>query len=205
MTSDALEAHFRHVADESPIPVVLYNIPKYVGFAIPAALVADLAAHPNVIGIKDSSGDRDQLAAYLKVQADGFSVLTGSGTAYQASMAAGARGGILAVALFAPEASLAVYDASGRADIAAALAAQARLTPLGATVVGSLGVAGVKAALDLVGLRCARCSPRERWPSGPDRGRRRLAGAAPFPRGGRPVHGHSGAGPRSIAVRGAIG
>lgn len=159
MTADALRAHFRRVADESPVPVVLYNIPKYVGFAIPPALVAELAVHPNVIGIKDSSGDRDQLSGYLRAQGDGFAVLTGSGTMYQASLAAGARGGILAVALFAPEASLAVYEASGRGDAAAALAAQALLAPLGATIVGALGVAGVKAALDLVGLRGGAVRP----------------------------------------------
>ncbi|HEX8726591.1 MAG TPA: dihydrodipicolinate synthase family protein [Gemmatimonadaceae bacterium] len=159
MTADALRAHFRRVADESPVPVVLYNIPKYVGFAIPPALVAELAVHPNVIGIKDSSGDRDQLSGYLRAQGDDFAVLTGSGTMYQASLAAGARGGILAVALFAPEASLAVYEASGRGDAAAALAAQALLAPLGATIVGALGVAGVKAALDLVGLRGGAVRP----------------------------------------------
>ena len=159
MTADALRAHFRRVADESPVPVVLYNIPKYVGFAIPPALGAELSVHPNVIGIKDSSGDRDQLSGYLRAQGDGFAVLTGSGTMYQASLAAGARGGILAVALFAPEASLAVYEASGRGDAAAALAAQALLAPLGATIVGALGVAGVKAALDLVGLRGGAVRP----------------------------------------------
>ncbi len=159
MTSEALLGHFRRVADASPIPVVLYNIPKYVGFALSPAIVAELAAHPNIIGIKDSSGDRDQLTGYLGAQGDGFSVLTGSGTLYQASLAAGARGAILAVALFAPELSLAVYEAMVRHEDAAAQAAQARLTPLGATIVGAMGVAGVKAALDAVGLRGGAVRP----------------------------------------------
>ena len=153
MTPDALLGHFRRVADGSPIPVVLYNIPKYVGFAISPAIVTELAAHPNIIGIKDSSGDRDLLTGYVNTQGKDFSVLTGSGTMYQASLAAGARGGILAVALFAPELSLAVYDATARNDASTAVAAQSRLTPMAATIVGSMGVAGVKAALDLVGLR----------------------------------------------------
>ncbi len=153
MTVDALLEHFRRVADESPIPVLLYNIPKYVGFALSPEIVTTLAAHPNIVGIKDSSGDRDLVAGYVGAQGDGFSVLTGSGTMYQASLAAGARGAILAVALFAPELSLAVFDAMARGDAAGALAVQARLTPPAATIVGAMGVAGVKAALDVVGLR----------------------------------------------------
>ncbi len=153
MTVDALLGHFRRVADESPIPVLLYNIPKYVGFALSPEIVTTLAAHPNIVGIKDSSGDRELVAGYVGAQGDGFSVLTGSGTMYQASLAAGARGAILAVALFAPELSLAVFDAMARGDAAGALAVQSRLTPPAATIVGSMGVAGVKAALDVVGLR----------------------------------------------------
>jgi dihydrodipicolinate synthase/N-acetylneuraminate lyase len=153
MTAGALLAHFHRVADESPVPVMLYNIPKYVGFAIPPVVVVQLAAHPNVIGIKDSSGDREMVTAYAGAQRQDFSLLTGSGTACQASLAAGARGGILAVALFAPELSLRLYDAMARGDGPGADAAQARMAPLAATIVGAMGVAGVKAAVDAVGLR----------------------------------------------------
>ena len=64
--------------DASPVPVVLYNIPKYMHFALPAELVADLAAHDNVIGIKDSSGNRELFASYLASQSDSFAVLTGN-------------------------------------------------------------------------------------------------------------------------------
>ncbi|MDE3152169.1 MAG: dihydrodipicolinate synthase family protein [Gemmatimonadota bacterium] len=152
MTSEALLAHFRRVADESPIPVILYNIPKYVGFTISPAIVTELAAHPNIVGIKDSSGDRDLITVYVNAQRHSFSVLTGSATTFQGALAAGARGGILAAALFAPELTLRVYDAMLAGDVAAADAAQARLTPLGATIVGAMGVAGVKAAMDFVAL-----------------------------------------------------
>jgi dihydrodipicolinate synthase/N-acetylneuraminate lyase len=153
MTPAALLEHFRRVADESPVPVVLYNIPKYVGFALSPSLVAELAAHGNIVGIKDSSGDRDLIVGYLHAQGAGFSVLTGSGSAVQASLSAGARGAILAVALFAPALSREVYDAVAAHADAAATDAQARLAPLAATIVGSYGVAGVKAALDVVGLQ----------------------------------------------------
>jgi dihydrodipicolinate synthase/N-acetylneuraminate lyase len=152
MTSDALLAHFRRVADESPVPVVLYNIPKYVGFTISPAIVTELAGHPNIVGIKDSAGDRDLMTVYVNAQRQSFSVLTGSGTLYQTSLGMGARGGILAVALFAPALSLAVYSAMRTGDVATADAAQASLASLAATIVGKLGVPGVKAALDVAGL-----------------------------------------------------
>jgi 4-hydroxy-2-oxoglutarate aldolase len=152
MTSQALLTHFRRVADESPVPVVLYNIPKYVGFTLAPAIVTELAAHPNIVGIKDSSGNADLVTVYVNAQNKGFSVLNGSGSLVHGSLAAGACGAILAVALFAPALSLRVYDATAAGDEAAAIAAQERLTPMASTIVGTMGVAGVKAALDAVGL-----------------------------------------------------
>jgi 4-hydroxy-2-oxoglutarate aldolase len=152
MTTQALRQHYRRVADESPIPVILYNIPKYMHFALDASLVAELATHENVIGIKDSSGNRELFAGYMQAQSASFAVLTGNAPMFQHAMATGARGGILAVALFAPTLSLDVFDAAVRGDEPAATAAQAHLTPLGAKIVGELGVAGVKAAMDRVGL-----------------------------------------------------
>jgi 4-hydroxy-2-oxoglutarate aldolase len=152
MTPEALAAHFRRVADESPLPVVLYNIPKYVHFPLPPGLVHELAGHENVIGIKDSSGDLSQLGGYLNAQSDRFSVLTGSGGGLYAGLEMGARGGVLAVGLFAASLSVSLCRAFGNGDTATAGRAQERLTPLARTIVGELGVAGVKAAMDLVGL-----------------------------------------------------
>jgi 4-hydroxy-2-oxoglutarate aldolase len=152
MTIAALRNHYLRVADASPVPVMLYNIPKYMHFAIDAALVAELAEHENIIGIKDSSGNRDLFAGYMQAQSDSFAVLTGNGPMFHHAMATGARGGILAVALFASALSLDVFEAVQRGDDSAATAAQARLTPVGAKIVGDLGVAGVKAAMDRVGL-----------------------------------------------------
>lgn len=152
MTEAALSHHYRAVADESPVPVMLYNIPKYMHFAIPASLVAELARHENVIGIKDSSGNRELFASYMPAQSPKFSVLTGNGQMWHHALTLGSRGGILAVALFAAALTMEVYDAERRGDRDSAAAAQARLTPLGAKIVGEMGVAGVKAAMDLVGL-----------------------------------------------------
>lgn len=102
MTPEALATHFRRVADASPVPVILYNIPKYTHFALDPGLVFELATHGNVIGIKDSSGDLKLLGGYLAAQSDRFAVLTGSGASIYAALEMGARGGILAVSSSPP-------------------------------------------------------------------------------------------------------
>ena len=157
MTPDALREHYARIADASPVPVLLYTIPKYMHFALPADVVAVLSRHGNIVVMKDSSGDAALLRGYLASQSDSFKVLTGSGVLLGEALSLGAHGAILAVALFAPALSLEVLRAAriGGADVPAA---QARLTPLAARIVGGMGVAGVKAALDAVGL--AGGSPR---------------------------------------------
>lgn len=153
MNLEALRTHYRAVADGSPVPVILYNIPKYMHFALPAELVAELARHPNVVGIKDSSGDLNMLKGFLAAQSDTFTVLTGNGSTFVPALEAGARGGILAVSLFAPTLSLQMYEAHGRGDAAAAAEHQAAMKPLAAVIVAELGVPGVKTACDVAGLR----------------------------------------------------
>ena len=151
MSRENLAAHYHRVADASPLPVMLYNIPKYMHFALPADLVAELAQHANVIGIKDSSGDVNMLKGFLTAQSASFSVITGSGSALQAGLEAGARGGILAVSLFAATLSLEVFAAVRAGDAARAAVAQATLKPMADVIVAKLGVPGVKAAMDRVG------------------------------------------------------
>lgn len=152
MTDAALEAHYRLVADASTVPVILYNIPKYAHFALSAELVGRLATHENVIGIKDSSGDLASLKGYLAHQSESFTVLTGSGGGILAGLEAGARGGILAVACIAAAVAVEVYDGHRRGDRDAAGAAQAVLVPYAKEIVSALGPAGVKCAMDAVGL-----------------------------------------------------
>lgn len=152
MTPEALRAHYRRVADESPIPVILYNIPKYMHFAIPAELVAELAAHDNVIGIKDSSGDLALLDAYLASSGPTFGVLTGNGGQLHEAMRRGARGGILAVCDFAWPLVQRIRDAVELGDHAAADTAQGPLAVLAKQIVAEGGVPAIKAAMDAVGL-----------------------------------------------------
>ena len=152
MNIEALRAHYRAVADQSPLPVMLYNIPKYMHFALPPELVGELAQHANVIGIKDSSGDLNMLGGFLKAQSDSFSVITGNGSTFAQALQAGARGGILAVADFAPTLCLQVYDAFKKGDVATANEMQVAMKPLATVIVAELGVPGVKTACDVAGL-----------------------------------------------------
>jgi 4-hydroxy-2-oxoglutarate aldolase len=152
MSEAALEAHFRRVADESPVPVLLYNVPAYAHLVLSPSLVATLAAHENVIGMKDSAGNLPVLAEYLQAQGDRFRVLTGNGQTTRDALEMGASGAIVAVALFAAPLVVELERAMRAGDDAAARALQARLTPLAKTIVAELGPPGLKGAMDLVGL-----------------------------------------------------
>ncbi|CAN5186731.1 dihydrodipicolinate synthase family protein [soil metagenome] len=156
VTSANLRDHYLRVADASPIPVVLYSIPKYMHFAIQPEVVAELARHQNIVGIKDSAGDRAQFAQYLNAQGTEFSVLTGNAAFFAEALRMGARGGILAASLFAPGITLGVWRAHEGGNAARMEQAQTALTPLGAQIVGAMGVAGVKAAMDHAGLAGGR-------------------------------------------------
>ena len=152
LSAEALRAHYLRVADASPVPVLLYNIPKFAHLVLEPALVRQLAQHDNIVGMKDSAGDLDRLDGYLDAQGDDFAVLTGHAPTLSRAIAMGARGAILAVSLFAPALALDVLRLTMELGEQAAEDAQARLTPLGRDVAGTMGPAGIKAAMDLVGL-----------------------------------------------------
>src|SRR6185437_2567870 len=116
MTPEALGIHYRAVADASPVPVLLYNIPKYMHFPLDPGLVRELSAHENIVGIKDSSGDLDLLRGYLASRGDAFAVLTGNGGTFYTALELGAAGGILAVSLLAGELSVSVWRAFQAGD-----------------------------------------------------------------------------------------
>ena len=133
------------MADASPVPVLVYNIPKYTHLPIAAGLLRQLAAHTNIIGVKDSSGDAKNLAAYRDA-VPRWSVFAGSGSLLYAALELGCDGGILAVACFAGALCAQVFAAFRAGDRAGAGKLQERLAPLDREIVGKLGPAGVKAA-----------------------------------------------------------
>ncbi len=151
MTTEALTAHFQAVADASPAPVMLYNVPGMAGFSLPLPMVRTLAAHPNVVGMKETSNDLERHAQFVLVS-PGFAVLSGwAPVAYPAWMM-GAKGAIIAVANLLPEqcASLWAHAQAGRHDDARAL--QQRLLPIAQLVSSIHSVAGLKCALDHLGF-----------------------------------------------------
>lgn len=153
MTPAALRDHYLAVADASPVPVLLYQVPpRFSGVELEPGLVAEVARHPNVAGIKDSSGDLRTLGALIEACRGSAAVLAGSGAVLYAALEMGAVGGVLAVSLLLPEACAALCDAFAKERLAEAGRLQERIAPLHQAVIGGLGVPGIKAALDAMGL-----------------------------------------------------
>jgi len=147
----SLVDHFRAVADASPVPLLVYNIPKYTHLPIAAGLLQQLAAHGNIVGVKDSSGDPKNLAAYRDAVRE-WSVFVGSGSLLYAALELGCDGGILAVACFAAGLCAEIRAAFRAGERTRAGALQERLVPLDKEIVAKLGPVGVKAAMDAAGL-----------------------------------------------------
>jgi len=150
---DVLLAHYRRVADESPIPVLLYSIPQFTGIALSAAEVAALAEHPNIIGIKDSSGNVQGVAETIAATAAKFQVLVGSAASVYPSLAIGARGAILALACALPEKCVALFELFQQGHHEKARELQAILVRASKLIVSELSIAGVKYAMDQRGYR----------------------------------------------------
>ena len=153
MTAEALLAHFTSLADASPIPIILYNMPAYTGLDLSTEVVVKLAAHPNIIGLKESSGNVVKMAEVAQaIDAGGldFTVLAGSASFLQAALTVGARGGIVASANVAPQLCLEVFEAAANPGRARRL--QHSLLPINAAVTTRFGVAGLKYAMDRINL-----------------------------------------------------
>jgi 4-hydroxy-2-oxoglutarate aldolase len=153
MGEDALRRHFTAVADASPVPVYLYSVPAYTGLPWPPGLAASLAAHPRIAGMKESSGDVALLARIVASVPPGFAVACGNAPAFYPALCVGATGGILAVANCVPRLATGLHQAFLSGDHSRARRLQQALTPLAEAVTSRWGVAGLKAAMDLVGLQ----------------------------------------------------
>jgi 4-hydroxy-2-oxoglutarate aldolase len=152
MGSVALVAHYRAVADASPIPILLYSVPGVTGITLPPEAVAELATHPNIVGMKNSSGDAQLATAYRAAAGEAsFVILAGSAHAAPGFLLADlADGVILAAANVAPEASVALLHATRRGDLAAAREQAATLYRV-SDEVGRFGIAGWKAGVEARG------------------------------------------------------
>lgn len=158
MTRQVLIDHFRRVADASPVPVFLYNIPKYTHVSLTDGLLGALADHENVWGAKDSSGDLKNFASYRDAVPH-WTFFVGSGALFYAALELGAAGAIAGVGCFAPAQLVEIKAAFAAGDKERAGAIQEVAAPLHKEIVAGLGVPGVKAAVDMVGLPGGRVRP----------------------------------------------
>ena len=154
MTPSALVTHYTAIADAVGVPVLLYNYPAVTGVNLTPDTVGRLARHPNIAGIKETSTDAAQIAAYVDAsRGEAFAVLAGSAPAFYAALCLGARGAILAAACVAPRACVELLKAFLREDHERARDLQRRMIPIAAAVTSGYGVAGLKLAMDIAGYQ----------------------------------------------------
>jgi 4-hydroxy-2-oxoglutarate aldolase len=151
MNEAALTQHYLTVAENSPIPVLLYNMPGNSGINMSSKLVVKLSAHENITGVKDSSGNIVQIAEILAGVPADFSVFAGSGSFLLPSLMLGAVGGTLAVANVMPNECARIQKLFEQGNLEAAKAEQFRVLPVNAAVTAKYGVGGLKAAMDMLG------------------------------------------------------
>jgi 4-hydroxy-2-oxoglutarate aldolase len=152
MTDSVLARFYTEVADASPLPVILYNMPRNTGINISAKLATELSKHPNVIGIKDSGGNIVQIADIIRNAAEGFSVFAGSASFLYTSLVLGATGGTLALANVFPNECARLQKLFEAGQLAEARNLQMVLMDSNNAVTARWGIGGLKAALDMIGL-----------------------------------------------------
>ena len=151
MTEVALVKHFTAVADHAPIPIILYNVPKFTHINLTVNVVARLSRHANIIGIKDSTGNVIQLGEFLNQVETDFSLLVGTAGALFGGLTLGCAGGVLALANVAPQNCVKIHELIQEGEFEAAKEIQLKMIPLNQAVTATYGVSGLKTALDLLG------------------------------------------------------
>ncbi|HUY14768.1 MAG TPA: dihydrodipicolinate synthase family protein [Terriglobia bacterium] len=151
MSSEVLIRHYRALADKLKRPLIIYSIPQFSGINIEPDTIARLSRHPNIIGLKESSGDMKFLRAVLRIVPKTFRVLCGSPIRLLEAFRAGAAGGVLGPANFVPELCIGIYEAFSKRQYKRAEELQQKLIPLVQPISEPYGVPGIKAALSLLG------------------------------------------------------
>lgn len=163
-TQQEIFNHYRRIAENTSLPVILYSNPATCGgVKIDVDTVAKLAEIPNIVGIKDSSGDLQNAMEFIRVVPERFSVMMGRDTLIYSALIMGARGAVPATANIAPALLVEIYESFMRGDHAAAKAAQLRLNPVRLSLGLGTAPGGVKAALAMLGRSLGPC----RAPVGP--------------------------------------
>lgn len=152
MTGQALVKHYYDVADASPVPVIIYNMPANTGLDLETAIIIEISRHDNIIGLKESGGNVVKIGEVMHYTRDDFSVLAGGAGFLLPALATGASGGILALANIAPGHCIDIYRSFMNGDITGARDLQHRIITLNTAVTSRWGVPALKAAMDNLGL-----------------------------------------------------
>ena len=153
MNDEAQIAFFTEVADNSNIPVLIYNVPLFTHINISAHAISVLSKHPNIIGMKDSTGNVPQLVSFQGVISDDFNLMVGTVSAWYPALALGIKAGIFALANCAPNECAMVQKAFDAGDFEKARVTYVRIFPVNAAVTATFGVTGLKYASDLLGYQ----------------------------------------------------
>jgi 4-hydroxy-2-oxoglutarate aldolase len=151
MTEEVLYRYFSTLADSSPIPLLLYNAPGFCGVTLTPALVGRLAAHSNIVGMKDSAASG--IENFLQFESEGFHVLAGSANFLFAAMMGGSLGGTVSLANSFPQLALELFQCGQARDERRGMPLQERVTRINRAISGPYGPSGVKAAMTLAGLK----------------------------------------------------
>ena len=151
MSEAALIKHFTTVADNSPIPILLYNVPQFTHVNLTVNVVAELSGHANIIGLKDSTGSVIQLGEFLYQVDPDFRILVGTASALFGALTLGCVGGVLVLANVTPETCVKIHGLVQAGDFEAARQIQLKMIPVNKAVTVTYGIAGLKTALDLLG------------------------------------------------------
>ncbi|MFB0566021.1 MAG: dihydrodipicolinate synthase family protein [Candidatus Aminicenantaceae bacterium] len=152
MNRKALKRFYITIADQSKVPVIIYNIPRNTGISVDSHLIYELSSHPNIAGLKESSGNISFAGEIITRLNPDFNFLTGAGSVFISSLLQGASGAILALAAVVPGLCVKMYDLFQEKKMEEAQRLQLSLIPLNKAIIQIFGIPGIKYALDLLGF-----------------------------------------------------
>jgi 4-hydroxy-2-oxoglutarate aldolase len=152
MTGPALVKHYNNVAEASPVPVIVYNMPGNTGVDMSADMIIEMSHHENIIGLKESGGNVVKIGDVIRGSKPGFQVLAGGAGFLLPALATGAVGGILALANIAPDRCLDIYSYFMKGEIIRAREIQHKVIPVNSAITSQWGVPALKEAMDYLGF-----------------------------------------------------